>query len=117
MPGGNFPISTRLVEEIIKYEKSGQVYLRAYPHWYDGNALRTQLTLAGVTWGNELTETSIDWPSLVDGDDPMIVLFHPADNETRAALNEAYPQAIVLSLNDNHGSPAYMILFNRPPHP
>ena len=104
-PGGNFAISTRLVELIQQYAPKGPVYLKAFPHWYDGNALTTQLRLAGVEWDNELSEIHADHPPFTGQSGPFLILLHPLDNASLYRLRTAFPQAVEFVQDDNHGAP------------
>lgn len=110
-PGGNDAISTRLVEIIEQFSPSGQVYLKAYPHWYDGNALRTQLRLAGVEWENEIQEVRADLPPQRGGEGSIAVLLHPDDTESLGALRVAFPHSVEFTYYDNHHAPALVVLF------
>jgi hypothetical protein len=110
-PGGNDAISTRLVEIIGQFSQSGQVYLKAYPHWYDGNALRTQLRLAGIDWGNEIQEVRADLPPQSGTEGSIAVLLHPGDTESLGALRVAFPHAVTFTYYDNHEAPALVVLF------
>jgi 4-amino-4-deoxy-L-arabinose transferase-like glycosyltransferase len=110
-PGGNDAISTRLVEIIEQFSQSGQVYLKAYPHWYDGNALRTQLRLAGIEWENEIQEVRADLPPQRDTEGSIAVILHPNDTESLGALRVAFPHAVEFTHYDNHHEPALLVLF------
>ncbi len=105
-PGGNYAISTRLVEIILEYSPQREVFLKAFPHWYDGNALETQLMLAGVDWDNELLELLADSPPLEYVGTPFLVLLHPLDNASLYAIKTAFPQATEFTCYDNHNVPA-----------
>ena len=105
-PGGNFAISTHLVELIQQYAPRGPVYLEAFPHWYDGNALITQLRLAGIEWDNELSEIHPDRPPLTGQSGPFLILLHPFDNASLYRLRMAFPQAVEFVQVDNYGAPA-----------
>jgi hypothetical protein len=109
-PGGNYAISIRLVETIREYGQSGEVYLKAYSHWYDGNALRTQLRLAGIEWENELMEIRADSPPQSNKSGPIVVMLHPHDTGSLTALQIAFPHAAVFTRYDNHGVPALKVL-------
>ena len=112
-PGGNYPVSTRLVEIIEQVGPSAQVYLKAYPHWYDGNALLTQLRLAGIEWENELVEIRADLPPQSDRSGPIVVVLHPRDTESLNALRIAFPHAVEFNHYDNHSEPILITLVER----
>ena len=112
-PGGNYPVSTRLVEIIEQFGSSGQVYLKAYPHWYDGNALRTQLRLAGIEWDNELVEIRADPPPQSDRSGPIVVVLDPRDTESLNALRIAFPHAVEFTHYDNHSEPVLITFVER----
>jgi hypothetical protein len=105
-PGGNYAISTRLVEIILEYSPQREVFLKAFPHWYDGNALDTQLMLAGIDWDNELKEIQADRSPMVRSGDPFLVLLHPLDNASLYTLKAAFPHATQFTRYDNHNAPA-----------
>lgn len=110
-PGGNDAISTRLVGIIEQFSQSGQVYLKAYPHWYDGNALRTQLRLAGIDWENEIQEVRADLPPQSDSEGSIAVILHPKDTESLGAFRVAFPHAVEFTYYDNHHEPTLVVLF------
>ncbi len=110
-PGGNDAISTRLVGIIQQFSQSGRVYLKAYPHWYDGNALRTQLRLAGIEWENEIQEVRADLPPQSDREGSIALILHPNDAESLGAFRIAFPHAVEFTYYDNHHEPALVVLF------
>jgi 4-amino-4-deoxy-L-arabinose transferase-like glycosyltransferase len=114
LSGGNYPISSRLAETIVQYSRSGQVFLVAFPHFYDGNALRTQLELEGVQWENEMTSLDVESPPWQPGDGLVVVILHPEDRVSLQALSRRMPEAAVVTHLDNHGAKAFLTLFPQP---
>lgn len=111
-PGGNYAVSTRIVELVQQFSQSGQVFVKAFPHWYDGNALRTQLKLAGIEWNNEIQELRADLPPQAETEGSIAVILNPADTESLGALRVAFPHAVSFTYLDNHGAPALVVLFS-----
>lgn len=110
LAGGNYPVSTQIVRIIGQFSQEGEVFLKGYPHWYDGNAVRTQLKLAGIEWANELLEIRADLPPQTDTEGPLVVILHPRDVEAINALEIAFPTAVTFTLFDNHGVPVILTL-------
>jgi 4-amino-4-deoxy-L-arabinose transferase-like glycosyltransferase len=110
LAGANYPLSTRLVETIGLLGQNGRVYLKAFPHFYDGNALRTQLQQAGIEWENELFQIPTDPAFFENPEGPVVFLLHPQDFESLELIEGIYPDVAVFIHYDNHGVPAFLTL-------
>ncbi len=111
LPGGNYPVSTRLAEAIGSFGVGAKVYLKAYPYWYDGNALCTQLRLAGIAWENELTDDlSPELMNQLDLDGPTAFVLHPADMAAVNLLNDVLDRPVQYVYHDHNGAPAFLVL-------
>ena len=109
--GANYPISKHLVEVIEEYSPSGKVFLKVFPHFYDGNALRTQLRLAGLEWEDEILEVTPETWIRLQSNSPVVIVLHPEDVETIGLMKGRYPDATVFVHYDNHQHPAFLTLF------
>ncbi len=112
--GANYPISTRIVETIERFDQGGKVYLKGFPHFYDGNALRTQLRLAGLDWENEILELTPGLCGQLAEEGPLVVILHPQDSEAITLLKATYPEAAVFAHYDNHKQIAFLSLIASP---
>lgn len=105
LTGGNYSISGQIVQLVKEHGHDLDVYLVAYPHFYDGNALRTQMQIAGIAWDNELVETSIDVDELASSNHPLMIILHPDDSESLKLITEKWPASAYLTYYDNNGDP------------
>jgi 4-amino-4-deoxy-L-arabinose transferase-like glycosyltransferase len=111
LPGGNYSISLEMARAIDAFAGSGEAYIRAWPHWYDGNAVRAQLRLTDPSWRNELSGFRPDQPPLAGPPGRFMVILHPEDAEGLAQLQQAFPCGLLLEHWDHSQQVAFYTFY------
>ena len=96
LPGHNYSISLEMARAIRDFEGNGDAFIKIWPYWYDGNAVRAQLHSLGYVWEGELERIDPSVPPL-DQVERVLVILHPEDRESLALLEEAFKQHVVLA--------------------
>ncbi len=116
LPGHNDSVSLRIARAADAYVGNGQVYLKAWPYWYDGNAVRAQLRRLNQDDLHDLTAFSPDAPPLDGSEERALTLLHPADEETLRQLRATWPASVVVTQNDLDGAPALILFYGERTH-
>lgn len=104
LPDENYSITLNMARAIDDFADDGAAYIKIMPYWYDGNAVRAQLRRADQSWSNELDALRPGEPPLAGPPGKFMVIVHPDDQQTLAALRSAFPKGIELqNLNDKGG--------------
>lgn len=111
LPGGNYSISLEMARVIDDFADDGLAYIKIWPHWYDGNAVRVQLRHVEQSWPNELEVLRPGRLPLAGPPGKLMVIVHPRDAEALGALREAFPKGIELQHSDNAGEVAFIAFY------
>lgn len=114
LPEGNYSISLEMARAIDAFGDNGEAYILAWPHWYDGNAVRAQLRRAQLPPDHELTALHPDRPPLAGPAAKFMVILHPQDGERLAQLQRAFPAGLLLVQRDHSQEPAFYIFYGEP---
>jgi len=106
----NFSL-TKEMARIIDEFTDGPVFVVAWPHWYDGNALRVELAAKGDTWEGELLKLDPAAPPLVTLRGKALFIIHPQDKRTEALLRELCPQGVFTSRSYPNGEIALRLYY------
>jgi 4-amino-4-deoxy-L-arabinose transferase-like glycosyltransferase len=111
LPGCNYPISLELARALDGFAAEGAAYIKAWPHWYDGNALRVQMqrTPQAADW--EVHELHPARPPLSTASGRLLFIVNPQDGEALRALRAAFPCGIAISHRDHCGAVAYITFY------
>jgi 4-amino-4-deoxy-L-arabinose transferase-like glycosyltransferase len=106
-PRHNYPLSREMARVIDDYAE-GEAYSVAWPHWYDGNAVRAQLSRDAAGWH--------DVPALAPGQPPLsveraLVIVHPSDSATQRLLREAFPGGVFVQHRDWDGYIVFLAFY------
>jgi len=111
LPSRNYAISLELARAIDDFADDGVAYIKTWPYWYDGNAVRAQLQRTDQSWHNELLELRPGQPPLVGVRGKIMVIVHPQDTEALRLLREAFPKGIELTHPDYDGKTAFITFY------
>jgi hypothetical protein len=92
----NYSIALELAKCIVAFE-DGPAYIKVWPHWYDGRAVREHVTAASHDWDGEVFEISPEHPPFAGFQGKMLVLLHPEDQESLEALQGLFTHYMVLT--------------------
>ncbi|MGQ9683911.1 MAG: glycosyltransferase family 39 protein, partial [Anaerolineae bacterium] len=112
LPQGNYAISLEMARVLDDFEPAGGAsFIKVWPYWFDGNALRAQLKVKPKTWDWELAELDTAKPPLGGVRGQVLVLLHPDDHAALQSLKQAYPCGIAVThYADNH-EPAFIAFY------
>lgn len=111
LPGGNYSISLEMARAVDAFGDNGEAYILAWPHWYDGNAVRAQLRRVELPPDHELTALQPDQPPLAGPVAKFMVILHPEDAKGLAQLQRAFPEGLLLVQRDLAQQPAFYTFY------
>jgi 4-amino-4-deoxy-L-arabinose transferase-like glycosyltransferase len=110
LPDQNYSISLSMARLIDDFMDDGEAYIKVWPYWHDGNAVRAQLRRADQSWSNEIEQLDPAQPPMAGNPGKFMVILHPDDRDGLAVLRQGFPSGIVLTQHKPNGDLA-MILF------
>ena len=96
LPDHNYSISLDMAQTLDAFGANGEAYIKVWPYWYDGNAIRAQLRRVDFPWEHELTVLDVAKPPFTGEPAKFLMIVHPQDVETLAKLREYFPHGIRL---------------------
>lgn len=111
LPAGNYPISRHMAEVIDAFAHEGNVYTVVWPHHYDGNAVRAQLTRGALPPERELPALVQGQPPLDDEPGKRMVILAPGDTASLDMLQAAFPRGIALTHVDYQGRATFVAFY------
>ena len=105
----NYSISLEMARAIDAFT-DGQAYIVTRGYWYDGNAVRAQLR-AAKGWDAEITALTTDAPPLNITAGKVMVILHPDDSASLAALREAFPRGVATNHLKYNGQIAFITFY------
>jgi hypothetical protein len=98
----------RLIDD---FSDDGDAYIKVWPYWHDGNAVRAQLRRTDQSWNNEIERFDPAQPPLAGNSGKFMVILHPDDREGLALLRQAFPRGIILTQSKPSGDLAMTIFY------
>lgn len=96
LPERNYSISLAMAQVMDEFAGNGEVFIKTQAYWYDGNAVRAQLTkLQG--WQNEFWQLDTDHQPLVGPPGKVLVILHPADLTAAATLQTTFKHSATVA--------------------
>ncbi len=111
LPGRNYAISLELARALDDFASEGPAYIKDWPYWYDGNAVRAQLKVTPRDWDWHLSELDPAKPPLSTAQGQVLVIVHPQDLQALAALRRAFPKGVAINHRDNAGRVAFITFY------
>ncbi len=102
-PFHNYSISRELARALDAFAGDGPAFVKIYPYWYDGNALRVQLQRQPQNWHGELDHFDANQPPFSDLEGQAMFLVNPLDTEALNFLQDFFPQGIAVKQRDPSG--------------
>ncbi len=107
---GNYSVALQLAKSIIAYE-DGPAYVKTWPYWYDGRALNVHLDAAGHSRAGELMEIDLNKSPLAGFRGRMLVLLHPADQESLQTLQAFFTRQAIKQEHYPNGEVAFLAFY------
>ncbi len=107
----NVSIAKEIARQIETYGDVSSSYVKGWPYWFDGRALRTYLRLAPEAPDRVFNDFIPDQPPLSEVQAGALFILHPADSAglERLRTEFAHSVSVVHSLPD--GTPAFVTVF------
>ncbi|NLG51684.1 MAG: phospholipid carrier-dependent glycosyltransferase [Chloroflexi bacterium] len=87
----NYSIAQEVAHKVAAFDE-GPAYIKVWPHWYDGRAVRAYLVGMGITWDNELFELDQNSGPLRDFRGKILVILNPEDTNSLQLLQNYFPR-------------------------
>jgi len=87
----NYSIAQEVAHTVAEF-REGPAYVKVWPHWYDGRAVRAYLGGMGVQWDNELFELDQNSRPLRDFRGKILVILNPEDTGSLQLLQSYFPR-------------------------
>lgn len=102
---GNYPLHLEMARAIREFDGNGPAYLKVYPYWHDGWTVRAGME--DWDWDGEIS----DLTPLAEVRGNVMVLVHPEDRETQAALRAMFPRHVEVAHHDYEGRVAFIAFY------
>jgi 4-amino-4-deoxy-L-arabinose transferase-like glycosyltransferase len=110
-PSHNYSISRELARTLDDFAGDGLAFVKIYPYWYDGNALRVQLHRQPPDWHAELDHFDANQPPFSDLVGQAMFLVNPQDTEALRFLQEFFPQGLAVEHRDPTGDVQFIAFY------
>jgi 4-amino-4-deoxy-L-arabinose transferase-like glycosyltransferase len=107
----NYSFARELARKLDDFSGQGLAYVKFWPHWYDGYALRMNLERQGEDWDGEVFDLSLSEPPLSTARGKVLFLVHPDDIESLALLQTAFTRWVTLESRDYEGRLAIIAFY------
>ncbi len=111
LPGRNYAITLEMARVLDDFAPQGPAYIKVWPHWFDGNALRAQLRIKEPTWDWELADLDPAAPPLSTVQGRFLVIVHPGDVAMLEALYGAFPRGVAIEHYAYDGRVAFVTFY------
>lgn len=112
-PFHNYSISRELARALDAFAGDGPAFVKIYPYWYDGNALRVQLQRQPPDWHGELDHFEASQPPFSDLEGQAMFLVNPQDTEALTFLQGFFPQGIAVEQRDPSGEVQFIAFYGQ----
>lgn len=107
----NYSNAREIAREIQHYGDLNSVYIKVWPFWFDGMALRANLSLTDRDWGPWLSELDPQEPPLSTIEGTVLFIVHRDDHQALATLRAFFPRGVVITRSYPDGMPAFYAFY------
>lgn len=111
LPAANHSISRQMAAAIDAFAHEGNVYTVVWPHHYDGNAVRAQLTRQALPPSHELPALVAGQPPLDDQPGKRMVILAPEDAASLALLESSFSRGMAWRYVDAYGRATFVAFY------
>ena len=111
LPGRNYAISLEIARVLDDFAPEGQAFVKIWPYWFDGNALRAQLKVMSKSWDWEVPELDPNKPPLATARGKLLFIVHPDDRATLEMLAAEFPGGVAINHRDYNGQVAFVTFY------
>ncbi|MFQ6057959.1 MAG: glycosyltransferase family 39 protein [Anaerolineae bacterium] len=110
-PDHNYSISLEMARAIDDFAGDGPAYIKVWPFWYDGNAVRAQLRVQSQDWAGEITGLDPSAPPLSTLQGKAMFILHPEDEEALSTLRQFFPRGVAVERRDQEGRVTFITFY------
>jgi hypothetical protein len=111
LPDHNYSISLEIARAIDDFAADGPAYVKVWPFWYDGNAVRAQLRVQSQEWAGEITQLDSYTAPLATLQGKAMFILHPADGEALNTLRHVFPRGVAVERRDQYGHITFITFY------
>jgi len=111
LPAANHSISRQMAAAIDAFADEGNVYTVVWPHHYDGNAVRAQLTREALPPSHELPALVAGQPPLDDQPGKRMVILASEDAASLALLESSFSRGMAWRYVDAYGRATFVAFY------
>jgi len=107
----NYSMAREVAREISHFDNLQATYIKAWPYWFDGNALRTTLQLPQFSLNPDVLALDPNQPPLSDVQGLVLFLVHPEDEAALQTLRSFFPHGVALPRYSPDGRLAFYAFY------
>lgn len=107
----NYSFSREIARAIDYFADDGPAYIKVWPHWCEGSAVKAQLQVAGPDWDGEVLRLDPSLPPLSNLTGRAMFILHPEDREALAILRAFFPKGVGVEHRDDEGKTAFITFY------
>ncbi len=108
----NYSFAREIARTLDDFAGQGSAYVKFWPHWYDGYALRMNFQRQGEDWDGELYDLDLAEPPLSTVQGKVLFVVHPDDEHALALLKTAFPRWVALEGRDYQGNLSFFAFYS-----
>jgi len=107
----NYSHSREIARQIEHYGDLESTYIKVWPYWFNGAAVRVSLRLEDRTWDREVATLTPDQPPLSNIQGPALFIVHPDDQQAMDALRSFFPRGLAIPRNYPDGTLSFYTFY------
>ncbi len=108
---GNYSISLEMAKVIDEFAAEGPAYIKVWPNWYEGRAVRAQFRVTPHDWAGEISVLDPTKPPLSQIKGPVLFIVHPDDTRAQQVLRDFIPHGVMINHLDYRGHVAFITFY------
>ena len=107
----DYSISLEMARALDDFAGDGPAYIKVWPFWYDGNAVRAQLRVQSQDWAGEIGRLDPNAPPLAGLQGKAMFILHPEDREALNTLRRFFPRGVAVERRDRDGNVTFIAFY------
>jgi 4-amino-4-deoxy-L-arabinose transferase-like glycosyltransferase len=107
----NYSIAREMAREMEHYGNLDSAYIKVWPHWFDGNAVKVSLRRTDRSWNCEVSALSPDHVPLSTIQGPVLFILHPHDQDALTTLRDFFPRGVLIPRHFPDGTISFLVFY------
>ena len=107
----NYSHPREIARQIEHYGDLESTYIKVWPYWFNGTAVRVSLRLEDRTWNCEVPTLAPDQPPLSTIQGTALFIVHPDDQEAMDTLRSFFPSGLTIPRNYPDGTLSFYTFY------